>query len=521
MIMSELTINRQNISNYYDGLYPDITKITWKAGNLNAQVLQRFPNVTAFDCSNGCLVSLAGIQVLTKLKILVCASNRLETLYGIQDLVELEELDCWDNQIRSLAELRNMNLTDLWCSFNKITSLDGLQKSTNLTSLRCNSNRITSLSEISDCSLLHTLSCSDCALTSISPIRGFKFLAVLNCSDNNLRTIESIRDCPNLINLYCGHCELKSIDSVSSCTKLQKLSCSRNELTNLTGVDSCPDLNHLVCWGNQLGTLDGIQSCTRLSHISCSDNNLTSIEPIMMLSRLTEFDCRNNQIVSMEPVVYLSALRKLAYTGNPINIQSIRFDRFVSRLRHTVSQSTVYDNRQSVHDVHVQKSVRVSLIALLSDPKPTFTAGILDQVSSSDLDARAKNLLATYCNDKTIHSDHMITYEELLAYVWTRIIKSEHMAELIKILSQQILDSEGMCFTGRFNRTLSALMGFYSDISIQISDASRIGAIIQVIRTRMIDYDPVKHAHIATTELQDAGYTLDEIKPWIDAISEE
>ena len=519
--MTQLTISCSDIRKYNDSIYPNITKITWRAGDLNAQFLQRFPGVVEFDCSNNDLVTLAGVQVLTRLKILVCSRNRLETLNGIQGLTELEELNCWDNKILSLAEIKDMNLTNLWCSFNKITSLDGLQKSTNLTSLRCNENKIRSLSEISACVKLQKLCCTSCNLTSISPIRGFKFLTILSCTDNNIGTIECIRDCPNLTELWCRGCKLENLDGMSFCTRLQKLDCSRNSLTSLTGIGSCLDLNYLACSNNRLATLDGIQACVHLTHLVCNNNNLASIEPIMMLARLTEFDCRDNQIVSMEPVVYLTLLRTFMYTGNPISIQSVRFERFISRLRHTLSRSTVYDNRQNVHDIHVQKSVRISLIALLSDPKPSFTTSLLDQIRASDLSTRAKDLLVTYCSDKSIHSDHMITYEELLTYVWNRIIKSEHTTELVKILSQQILDSDGKCFTGRFNRTVSVLVGFYPDIAITISDASRIGAIILVIKDRMDAYDPVEHARTAVIELQEAGYTLDNIQPWIDAISDE
>ncbi|CAH6420538.1 Hypothetical protein MVR_LOCUS156 [uncultured virus] len=76
-----------------------------------------------------------------------------------------------------------------------------------------------------------------------------------------------------------------------------------------------------------------------------------------------------------------------------------------------------------------------------------------------------------------------------------------------------------MCFTGRFNRTLSVLVGFYPDIEITIADKSRIGAIIVAIQAQISPYDPSTHRELAQRQLIEAGYTLAEIQPWLDAIA--
>ena len=64
------------------------------------------------------------------------------------------------------------------------------------------------------------------------------------------------------------------------------------------------------------------------------------------------------------------------------------------------------------------------------------------------------------------------------------------------------------------------LVGFYADIKIEISDQSRIGAIILAIKDRIVPYDSDVHREIASRELIDAGYTKAEIDPWLDAINE-
>ncbi|CAH6420550.1 Hypothetical protein MVR_LOCUS162 [uncultured virus] len=178
---------------------------------------------------------------------------------------------------------------------------------------------------------------------------------------------------------------------------------------------------------------------------------------------------------------------------------------------------SVYDDSQSVHNISIQKCVCESVQRLVRDPKPEFA---VEMVIESGMDERAIRLLLEYCDDESIHSVHLLSFKELLSYVWARICRSEHKVELIRILGEQILDAECKCFTGRFNRTLSVLVGFYDDIIIEISDSSRIGAIIVVARDQTVPYSPAEHRRVANNLLIEAGYTDSDIQSWLEAIDD-
>jgi redox-regulated HSP33 family molecular chaperone len=165
----------------------------------------------------------------------------------------------------------------------------------------------------------------------------------------------------------------------------------------------------------------------------------------------------------------------------------------------------------------IQRTVCESIQNLLRDPKPDFS---INDIINSSLNDKTKMALIEYCQDETVHSVHLITYEELLSYVWNRIIKSAFKEQLMRILEEQIEDSICKCFTGRFNRTLSVLVGYYDDIKINISDNSRISAIILNCKEKIVPYDLEKHKQKATDELLDAGYMESEIRTWIEAIDE-
>jgi hypothetical protein len=263
---------------------------------------------------------------------------------------------------------------------------------------------------------------------------------------------------------------------------------------------------------------DPLANCINLLRLLCNDNRIISLGPLTYCINLEVIYCRNNQITSLESLVYLRHLNFLDYSDNPLIIQSNQVQRFLNRFYIINKKNNIYHDNQNVHDVTIQKTICESLQSLLRDPKPLYT---IDDIIESDLNSDTKESLIEYCQDESVHSIHLITYGELLGYVWQRIIKSEYKMELFRILDEQIADSECKCFTGRFNRTLSVLVGFYDDIRINISDKARIGAIIITCKDKIMPYNSTDHKKMVLKELADAGYTEKEIKPWIDVIEDE
>lgn len=176
----------------------------------------------------------------------------------------------------------------------------------------------------------------------------------------------------------------------------------------------------------------------------------------------------------MNQIIYLERLEHIEYTNNPLNTLSIQMLRFLGKITSNY-HSSVYLDKQNVHNPTIQKTVCESNQRLFADPKPEFGIQI---IIDSNLSEHVKSRLIEYCEDKTIHSIHLLTYQDLLSYVWARITKSKNQEELFRILEKQIQDPECQYFTSRLNQTLSILIGFNEDIKMGISDNDRIGAIV-------------------------------------------
>ncbi len=325
---------------------------------------------------------------------------------------------------------------------------------------------------------------------------------------------EVIDNFPNLQILHCDHNQITTLEPLSNCVNLNELYCNSNQITSLEPLSNCVNLNELYCYNNQITSLEPLSNCVNLKKLYCLSNQITSLEPLYNCVNLKKLYCCRNKITSLEPLIYLRRLEYIDYHGNPIEIPTIQIQRMLNRIS-TNGDSSIYNDSQNVHDTEIQRTVCESIQSLLKDPKYNFT---IEDLINSSLNKKTIESLIEYCQDETIHSVHLITYLELLSYIWNRIINSIHKTELMRILEEQIADSECKCFTGRFNRTLSVLVGFFDDIKINISDKSRISAIILNCKDKIIPYDPIKHKDAATKELIEAGYVEADFKDWIEAI---
>ena len=496
------TITKKNIEKYRDYDGSGTINLIWDAGPLDVAVLCSFSRTVKLVFHFNDLATLAHVHVfsrLTKLDVSNCdltPFGKLRSLTGLVSLPQLQEFKCIRNELTTLAGIENCpNLTKLDLSHNKLTSLAGLEHLQQLSEFDCDHNELSSLDGVAKCLPLTKLSCSYNQLVSLGGASGCPRLQRL-CSDyNQLTSLAELRDCPKLQRLLCDNNWLTSVIGIINCPSLQVLSCDHNQLTSLE-LENYPGLVYLYCDHNELISLAGIEQATLLEILNC----------------------RYNRLRHLEQIVYLRQLRYLRYEGNPINIPSIQLQRCFDRIERLNHNSSIYADTQNVHDPHIQKTVCDSIQSLLRDPKPEFS---IDAVLESGMSERAIRLLIEYCEDQSVHSHHLLTYAELLGYVWARVCRSEHKDELIKILAEQVCDAECKCFTGRFNRTVSVLVGFYPDIMITISDNSRISAIILASRAMTGQYDPQAHYETARSQLLDAGYTESHIKPWLDAIIED
>jgi len=385
----------------------------------------------------------------------------------------------------------SINITELDCSNNQLTSIESLRILINLKKLNCSGNRLTLLEPLNNLAKLESINCSFNQLTSLILIDDDLSNSF---NRNNIRRV-----CPSI---SLGN------QSTNYLRKLKKLDCSSNQLTRARSLEELRRLNQTNRLSNNLMFNRNRSSIGVILSDSSDDES-----PQFVRSQNTISAFHNNGPIYRNQ----SSIQNIILRNPP---QWYDFDEDEGQ-NHTYPQmnnfsriNSIYDNNENVMNEDIQKCVRDSLDNLLKD-KLIIEDDVLSLlISTSSLSNKVKKLLKRYCSDEDTYS-YNIPYKRLLLYVWNRIIQDPNTEELFKSLTQAILDSRGKCPIGRYSQTLNSLSGYYDDIIVNISDNQRISAIITNL---MKKYKGKELKEVCRTELLNDGFSEDKIKVWIDPI---
>src|SRR5690606_5950368 len=124
-----------------------------------------------------------------------------------------------------------------------------------------------------------------------------------------------------------------------------------------------------------------------------------------------------------------------------------------------------------------------------------------------------KNLLKSYSSSNYIHSRLQLTFSEVLVPIIHFIKNNPNQDELLKILDEEIRESEGKCFQGQLSRLINVLNGYHESVNIKISDNEQIGNIIIKLKEKYNDQDELVEK--IKEELKERSYQEDVIEEWI------
>lgn len=355
--------------------------------------------------------------------------------------------------------------------------------------------------------------------------------AKLNLSHNNLESLsnKSFDSLTNLQTLYLSGNNLESLpDGVfDPLTNLQILHLYFNNLESLPdGIfDFLTNLQILSISHNNLKSIPGgiFDSLTNLQKLSLSSNNLKSLPDGIFdsLTNLQELYLSHNNLESLPPSIRnCRRLSRFNYSGNPIEYIPPRLQRFIDRLENR-NISNISNDSQNVHDSIIQRSMNRSISNLLSnEPKFTLEESI-DYIMKSDvISDEAKSYLVIYSDDETVHSVHDVTFAEVLRAVISEISESEYSTEIMKVLSQEIMESECKCFTGRISRLVNSLNGFSDKVKVEISNNTQLSTILsrtqELIGKANSEEEISKIKSDTISNLQERGISKEEIDSWME-----
>ena len=444
-------------------------------------------------------------------------NKRMTKIKFSQNVTNLVRLDLSFNKISKIENLETFtNLAELYLYDNEITEIKGLDNLVVLQDLSLHNNQITEIKGLDNLINLHhlTICCNE-----ITEIKGLDHLVVLQDLSLRNNQITEIKGLDNLINLKLLNLkenqiiEIKELDNLSN---LQELVLCYNQITEIKNLDNLVNLKQLFLDNNQITEIKGLDTLINLQELYLSHNQITEIKNIDNLVNLKQLYLNNNQITELPlSLCNLRNLRHFNYSGNPIEYIPLPVQRWLDRINRRVTDNNmVYNDGQNIHNHHIQNSFRCSLENILRDKNLLNIETVKSEILNNDvLTELTKREILNYCDDQSEHATYLITYTDLLTYVWSRISKSENKHELCKVLNQEISDGLCMCFTGRLTRLLNCLTGFYDDIELQISDSEQITNIIVALKKK---YDGDELVDKVKAELIDRKYTDSIINEWLE-----
>ena len=393
----------------------------------------------------------------------------------------------------------------------------------NLRKLSLSNNQLTTIPDVIwNLHSLVILNLDHNELTSIpADIMNLSNLEALHISSNRLTTIPTeICHLINLKSLNISHNKLTSIpNSIGELINLKFIGLIYNQLTTIpNSIGDLINIEYLGLGFNKLITIpNSIGNITNLQFLGLGSNQLTTIpSSIGNLQYLEGLFLTNNLLTTIPAAIgNLQNLQELGIFHNPIEYLPPNVIRFLE----DDNQQGVYQDEQSVHNSTIQKSIKISIMRLLSIQPIFVSESVISSILTDDtLSDGTKQSIIEYARNTDLIIELNVTFLEVLIAVWNRIITNEHSTEIKKVLIVEMADSECKCFTGRVSRLVNCLSGFDPLVEVKISDNEQIGNVIGVIRDRLKDehrYTVELHKEIACVELKDLGYTYEVISEWL------
>ncbi|MDD2630560.1 MAG: leucine-rich repeat domain-containing protein [Limnochordia bacterium] len=251
------------------------------------------------------IVSLLGIEYLTKLESLDLSHNEIADLSPLAGLEQLKSLVLVSNKISSVAALARLaHLEKLHLGYNHISSLDGLQNLATLRTLYLPGNPINSLRPLSCLPALELLWVTDALVTDLSPLAGLHTLRDLSLANNQIDNLEPLRNLVDLQSLNISNNAIDDLAPLTRLTRITELDISSNNIKDIT------PLEHLVS----------------LERVDAEYNCITNINSIAELPHLSYAYFLGNQISTVGSWIVADDAVKVYVLGNPIRMLDLPND---------------------------------------------------------------------------------------------------------------------------------------------------------------------------------------------------
>ena len=304
--------------------------------------LANLKELTYLDITNTKVSDISSISGLVKLKTLKINNTDIVDLSVLKNFVELDtlEMDSLEHLDASTIQLP-ASVYALYCSNNKLESLEFLSTVDALENIIATNNQITDLTplgkfelytvelaanEITDLSPLHpeSIGTLDVSTNQISDISCLKGIGAYNLdlSYNEITDVSALADNYKIGVVDLSHNQIADIGPLKDCFKIYSLNISFNQIVDISPVATIDNMEIFVARGNQIEDITPLASCVKLveggNSIDLRDNRITNVEALSKFTNTTHIYLSNNQITDISPLRDCTALEMLKLNHNQV-----------------------------------------------------------------------------------------------------------------------------------------------------------------------------------------------------------
>ena len=229
-----------------------------------------------------------------------------ESLFTDQNL-----LSCVKSRSTDIADIR-----DIYCGYNQIESLAGIEQLTAMTSLRINNNNISDMSPLDALTSLTNLNITDNNISDLSPLAELTSLRSLVLSQNKINDISPLANLNQLTSIALNNNEISNLPDFTKLTKLQTLELTNNQINDLSAMSALTALRTVYLANNQINDISAMSTLTALRTVYLANNKISDLSSLSSLSNIYELYLQNNLLKDIEPLKTLSTLRYLDLREN-------------------------------------------------------------------------------------------------------------------------------------------------------------------------------------------------------------
>jgi hypothetical protein len=235
-----------------------------------------------------------------------------------------------------------------------------------------------------------------------------------------------------------------------------------------------------------------IKDYEKLKHIQSMKNNINK-DSYFFIEKCLEYFINNNstdiRYVILGCQSYINILSKIDFTAiklleianNTEYSEDIRADAcdilITSKINVKEAESilkllggskNIYENSQNIHELINENSMNKAINILKSNSDEISFETIRKNMNNTELDSVFERI-----SIDTTKYNKIFTLQDILKFVYSYIINSEFKEELLKRLTEELIESTNKCSTGIVGRLLNSLSGFDSKLSFLSVDIEK------------------------------------------------